>query len=245
MLTANNQGHAFTTRDGQATILGTPQGSLWSSAYAINNSGEAAGYAMVGSGFEAMAWSPQGNPTMLGGLGGNNSYAMGLNDAGEVVGHAQVSSGYMHAFLWNGLAMQDLGTLGGSSSYAYGINDDGQAVGYSTLSDGANHAFLYSNGVLLDLNSLIGAGSGWTLDAAFAVNNAGQIVGTGQLNGIEHAFLLDSAPSPLTSVSAFQSSEALSAPATAPEPGTWLLMLGGLAGIVMLSRQSSRHFRRW
>jgi probable HAF family extracellular repeat protein len=159
---------------------------------------------------------------------------MGLNDAGEVVGHAQVSSGYMHAFLWNGLAMQDLGTLGGSSSYAYGINDDGQTVGYSTLSDGADHAFLYSNGLLLDLNSLIGAGSGWTLDAAYAVNNAGQIVGTGLLNGIEHAFLLNPAPSVLVSTNTFQSSEALSEPAAAPEPGTWLLMLGGLGGLVIL-----------
>jgi probable HAF family extracellular repeat protein len=234
MLTTNNGGHAFVTRDGQVTILGTPQGSQWSSAYAINNSGEAAGYSQVGSRFEAMTWSPQGNPTILGGLGGQNSYAMGLNDVGEVVGHAQVANGYMHAFLWNGLAMQDFGTLGGSSSYAYGINDDGQAVGYSTLSDGANHAFLFSNGVLLDLNSLIGAGSGWTLDAAYAVNNAGQIVGTGLLNGIEHAFRLDPAPSALVSVDAFQSSETLSAPAAAPEPGTWLLMLGGLAGIVIL-----------
>jgi probable HAF family extracellular repeat protein len=181
-----------------------------------------------------MAWSPPGNPKVLGGLGGQNSYAMGLNDAGEVVGHAQVSSGYMHAFLWNGLAMQDLGTLGGSSSYAYGINDDGQTVGYSTLSDGADHAFLYSNGLLLDLNSLIGAGSGWTLDAAYAVNNAGQIVGTGLLNGIEHAFLLNPAPSVLVSTNTFQSGEALSEPAAAPEPGTWLLMLGGLAGLVIL-----------
>jgi probable HAF family extracellular repeat protein len=231
MLTLNNQGRAFVTQDGWVSILAGPQGSQWSSAYAINNSGEAAGYAMLGSGFQAMAWSPQGKPTMLGGLGGQSSYAMGLNDEGDVVGHAQVSSGYMHGFLWNGVAMQDLGTLGGSSSYAYGINDDGQTVGYSTLSDGANHAFLYSGGTLFDLNSLIGDSSGWTLDAAFAVNNAGQIVGTGTLNGIEHAFLLG--PAPVVSYT-LQSNEGLSDAAPTPEPCTWLLMLGGLTAIVML-----------
>jgi probable HAF family extracellular repeat protein len=91
------------------------------------------------------------------------------------------------------------------------------------------------------LNSLIGASSGWTLDAAFAVNNAGQIVGTGLLNGIEHAFLLDPAPSVLVSANLFQTTESLS---SAPEPGTWLLMLGGLAGLVILRGQSSRQFRR-
>jgi hypothetical protein len=105
------------------------------------------------------------------------------------------------------------------------------------------------------LNSLIGAGSGWTLDAAFAVNDGGQIVGTGQLNGIEHAFLLDSAPPVLAGVDALQSSESLSAPAAAPEPGTWLLMLGGLAGLVILRTRGAQvcvpyrellgHFRGW
>ena len=241
MLTLNNQGRAFVTQDGQVSILGSPQGSQWSSAYAINNSGEAAGYAMVGSGFEAIAWSPQGNPTTLGGLGGQSSYAMGMNDEGDVVGHAQVSSGYMHAFLWNGLAMQDLGTLGGTSSYAYGINNEDQAVGYSTLSDGASHAFLYSGGVLFDLNNLIGDNLGWTLDAAYAVNDAGQIVGTGKLNGIEHAFLLDAAP--VVSYAAMQQSDhVFSDAAAAPEPGTWLLMLGGLATIVMLKTRRCQAF---
>ena len=236
MLTLNNQGRAFVTQNGQVSILANPQGSQWSSAYAINNSGEAAGDAMVGSGFEAVAWSPQGNPTALGGLGGQSSYAMGLNDEGEVVGHAQVSTGYMHAFLWNGLAMQDLGTLGGFSSYAYGINDEDQTVGYSTLSDGANHAFLHPGGVLIDLNSLIDHSSGWTLDAAFAVNDAGQIVGTGTLNGIEHAFLLD--PAPVVSFTQ-QSNEVLSDASATPEPGTWLLMLGGLTMIVLLKPRAA------
>jgi hypothetical protein len=41
-----------------------------------------------------------------------------------------------------------------------------------------------------DLNKLIPSGSGWVLEQAFAINNAGQIVGTGTINGKEHGFLL-------------------------------------------------------
>jgi hypothetical protein len=41
-----------------------------------------------------------------------------------------------------------------------------------------------------DLNKLIPAGSGWMLQEAYGINNAGQIVGTGMHNGQEHAFLL-------------------------------------------------------
>ncbi|HEY3701676.1 MAG TPA: hypothetical protein VGL32_05420, partial [Acidimicrobiales bacterium] len=43
---------------------------------------------------------------------------------------------------------------------------------------------------MTDLNSLIPAGSGWVLDQARAINDAGQIVGWGTINGHEHAFLL-------------------------------------------------------
>jgi probable HAF family extracellular repeat protein len=41
-----------------------------------------------------------------------------------------------------------------------------------------------------DLNSLIPANSGWTLIEANAINTSGQIVGYGNHNGFNHAFLL-------------------------------------------------------
>ena len=49
---------------------------------------------------------------------------------------------------------------------------------------------LYEKGVLIDLNSLIPASSGWVLTEARGINESGQIVGTGVLNGQERAFLL-------------------------------------------------------
>jgi len=44
---------------------------------------------------------------------------------------------------------------------------------------------------MTDLNSLLPSGSGWDLLDAAAINNAGDIVGTGiNPDGVEHAFLL-------------------------------------------------------
>jgi probable HAF family extracellular repeat protein/autotransporter-associated beta strand protein len=61
----------------------------------------------------------------------------------------------------------------------------------SLVAGGANHAFVsYSGGAAADLNDLIPAGSGWILNFARGINNAGQIVGFGTSNGEQHAFLL-------------------------------------------------------
>ena len=87
--------------------------------------------------------------------------------------------------------MQDIGTLGGTSSWAYGVNDHGQVVGESKVA-GEIHAFLYLDGVMRDLNDLIDPTSKWRLNKAVAINNAGQIVGTGRNpSGQEHGFLLN------------------------------------------------------
>jgi len=44
---------------------------------------------------------------------------------------------------------------------------------------------------MIDLNSLIAAASGWILTEAYAINDRGEIVGSGLLNGVEQAFRLD------------------------------------------------------
>jgi len=54
--------------------------------------------------------------------------------------------------------------------------------------DGAARAFLWKNGAMSDLNTSIPTGSGWVLTTASAINNAGQISGTGLFNGRTRAF---------------------------------------------------------
>src|SRR5262245_12387301 len=49
---------------------------------------------------------------------------------------------------------------------------------------------------MADLNDLIPPGSGWLLEVAAAINDAGQITGTGTVNGCTHAFLLTPERSP-------------------------------------------------
>jgi probable HAF family extracellular repeat protein len=87
--------------------------------------------------------------------------------------------------------MSDLGSLDGvGGSIGYSINDYGQVVGTSNaVSD--MHAFVTENGVMKDLNSLMVASvTGWVLNKARGINNAGQITGTGTFNGLTRVFVL-------------------------------------------------------
>lgn len=121
-----------------------------------------------------------------------------MNDSGQVVGMSfPAGSTDHHAFLYDGITMRDLGTLGGSYAEAYDINNSGQVVGYSD-SDTARCAFLYDDGKMVDLNTLLPAYSGWLLQDAKGINDLGQIVGSGYINGEQHAYLLTSIPEPAT-----------------------------------------------
>ena len=52
-------------------------------------------------------------------------------------------------------------------------------------------AFLYRDGAFHRLDDLVqGAPPGWRLILASSINDAGQIAGTGMLNGIDHGYLL-------------------------------------------------------
>jgi hypothetical protein len=59
------------------------------------------------------------------------------------------------------------------------------------LLDGENNrALQWQNGAWFDLNELIPAQSGWVLNDAVDINEQGQVVGNGKLNGVDRAFLL-------------------------------------------------------
>lgn len=130
--------------------------------------------------------------TDLGVFGGDISYATAINDSGQVVGASYINKATAvdHAFVWSATTgLQDLGTLGGYNSRAMGINNAGQVVGCAdvSLNDRVpSHAFLWTqSGGMQDLGSL-GGGS-----CAFAINDAGQVVGysTVNTNFDQHAFL--------------------------------------------------------
>jgi probable HAF family extracellular repeat protein len=90
--------------------------------------------------------------------------------------------------------MQDLGAFPGAivtvPPCCHTINDKGDIVGFAL--DGttfAQTALIWQDNKPVDLNTLIPAHSGWVLQGAFSINNAGEIVGFGLINGETHAFL--------------------------------------------------------
>jgi probable HAF family extracellular repeat protein len=129
--------------------------------------------------------------------GYDSSYAFAINDLGQVAGWSDCLNCSLskHATLWSKTkgSMLDLGVLpGASDSAALGINNVGQVVGGSFYSaTNELHALVWSPSTgMLDLNNLIPANSGWLLQFANAINDKGQIVGQGTLNGQTEAFLL-------------------------------------------------------
>src|SRR5207244_767249 len=97
-------------------------------------------------------------------------------------------------------SIRDLGDLGGGPSEARGLNGGAtQIVGTAAVPSTSGlmvyHAFLWKSGAMLDLNDAIPPGSGWMLQEADGINDAGQIAGWGSLNGEVHGFLLQPAGS--------------------------------------------------
>ena len=75
------------------------------------------------------------------------------------------------------------------------IDQTGRVVGWSRDNDSGGQArqfsaVLWENGQPRDLNDLIPENSGWQLTDAYAINERGQIVGSGFLNGQLRACLL-------------------------------------------------------
>lgn len=178
---------AFLWQNGEMIDLGTLGGTN-SNAFEINETGQVAGRAFTGDAEHAFLWQG-GSMIDLGtrGDGSDHSRAWAMNESGQVVGSSGGPSPY-HATLWDAGEVIDLDP--GSplpGSLAFDINNLGQVVGAA-----ASGAVLWQLGRTIDLNARIPRGSGWTLLDARAINDAGQIVGSGVREGFPsyRAFLL-------------------------------------------------------
>jgi probable HAF family extracellular repeat protein len=187
---SNNVEHAVVFSNGAITDLGT-LGGISSRGIGINQSGQVTGFSLNSDGFSDAFLFSKGTMSDLGRLsGGVGSAGNAINDSGQVAGQSDTSTGDIHAVLFSNATISDLGTIpGDNQSRALAINQLGQIVGRSQ-SPGLTRPFLFNNGTMSDLNNLIPADSGWTLITAEGINDDGQITGGGNINGVEHAYLL-------------------------------------------------------
>jgi probable HAF family extracellular repeat protein len=194
-LTASGIPAGVLIQNGTVTDLGNLGGVDGTYANAINNLGQIVGLSYNKQGnFLAFLWQ-NGAMTSLGTLGGQWSQAYGINDSGQITGTAYLKGNTgPHAFLSTNGKMTDLDKRGGSvQSWGFGINSAGVIVGKAQIKGGqfvTFHAMVVRNGKMQDLNNLIPSNSGWVLDEAYAINDAGQIVGYGEHQGQIRGYLL-------------------------------------------------------
>ena len=219
---------AFSYSSGVLTPLGTLPGGTTSQANAVNSHGAIVGRADTSDGSLHAVALVGGTWIDLGVLPGyESSVASAISDAGDIAGWLGDAFGDSMAFLWtpssNSMILLGTLTLDGNSQ-ARGVNSSGSVVG---TSDGI--AFLYQNSSMYDLNSLLdpAAATAWQLTDAAAINDLGQIVGTGDIDGQTHAFLLD----PLAN--------------DVPEPATLPLSCGALLLLMVKYRFFSRREITW
>lgn len=193
--------HAFLWQNGTMQDIGGGAGD-WSisRAFAINDRGQVVGDFAQDAGrlatYNRRAFLWEGGVRVdLGTLPGHaSSTALDINRSGQVVGWSGTHDGSVsRAFLWENGDMRDLGTLPKDTrSQALGINASGLVVGWSGAPDrSTSRAVLWYGGWMFDLNSVLRRGSGWLLTEAAAINDDGQVVGTGLRNGQLRAFLLE------------------------------------------------------
>jgi len=168
----------------------------------VNASGQIAGSYNVGGDYFMFLTGPDAaGPVRLDdGNSLRQAQVAGINDAGQVVGGYHFDGGWARlAFVTgpNGFGLQRLAGLPGDTSAALDINNLGQIVGEENFGSGLLMAFVTEPGSLaaVDLNGLALLPPGVHLDAAVAVNDAGQIAVN---SGNGHAYLLTPVPEPAT-----------------------------------------------
>ncbi len=163
--------------------LGT-MGGMGSIATAINDLGVVVGYVAMDQNVTRAFVYRNGAMSDLGTLGGGSAWAYGINNAGQIFGYSEYRTNDLaaHAFIVDNGVMIDLGALGGTVSFPFAMNSRGHVIGDSEDEIGFPVPFLYRNGQMVNVNSLLPPDSGWVIETALYINDAGQIAGYGTHN---------------------------------------------------------------
>lgn len=181
---------------------------------AINDNDDIVGFADIedGDGFRVASYitnaSDVSSKVEIETIDNRALFAMSLNNKQEVVGNIYIpgTRNNREAFYIDmSVTNPELKLLGFldedfNDSRAMDINNVGQIVGRALVSVptiGESGAFLYENDEMKNLNDLIACDSPWILTEARAINDAGQIVGVGTVDGEIRAFRLDPTGEPV------------------------------------------------
>ena len=193
-LTTDGSVHAYVWSAATGTVdltNGSAFGAAGASATAISANGNTiVGYTTLsGGGFlQACTWTKSGSNWTMATICPQSLYdqssAWAINSSGDIVGSCfnYPSTGFpstdQEALYWpHGGGIYNLGDTGSTSAYGRGINDSGVIVGQDNLLTG----WIDYNGAagpltVIDTSLLApGQGAGWTLQAAYAIDNNGDI----------------------------------------------------------------------
>src|ERR1051326_6253149 len=153
------------------------------SANALNDSGQIAGEISFQNSSSRAVFFDGVSTWQLGTLGGENARPLAINAKGELAGLSTKQDGQtVRAFICVNQKMMELPASGDGPDIPHDINNADQIVGRSN----GLHAALWQNGTLTLLPTL-----GGSFSEAFAINDAGAIVGHSYVEDFTpaHAFL--------------------------------------------------------
>jgi probable HAF family extracellular repeat protein len=177
--------HAFVYDMASSQLFDVGVDESW--ANSINAAGQVVGaYTSASGDKHALYWDATIGGRDLHELvsaGGSISEAASINDAGLIVGWGTDADGTSRAFCCD-LATGQVQHVGGEGeSLAFSVNNAGTAVGRFQYERPSlyDHALVWdpAAGVAQALGDLLGEDSGWNLEVAWSINDAGQIAGYG------------------------------------------------------------------
>jgi probable HAF family extracellular repeat protein len=176
--------------------------------FGYNNSGQVVGSStFYSSKYQteydwAFIWDVTNGADLIPGM----SHARDINELGQVAGFYAVPWFQLNsAVIWdNTNGTRDIGSLGYKWNYAEGINDSGTVVGSSySIAQMDFSAFIWDDqSGIRDLNNYLPVSSGWILKEAWDIDDSGQIIGSGVINGQTRSFLMTPTvvPEPISSI---------------------------------------------
>lgn len=189
VVTANGTARGVRYTDGTGWSYLTGLTTADNIAYAINDSGDLAGYRQTSTGPRAFRYVDGTGVEDITPLAQSSfSIGMSINANGDVAGYDMSTAGAYRGWRASpGLPAVQLPTLGGSAfTLTCGINNAGQIAGMSMTAQGSFHAYrINADNTTVDAGSFDGPTG---MSSACAIDQDGRIGGFAQGNGLYHAF---------------------------------------------------------